>query len=84
MIVTPETEQLIERFISGIDTSIEAANGIEAALDDGFPADDHVRTTVEMLAMYRPEGGDFLFGTAAIKERLTETMGYLKKARRMG
>jgi hypothetical protein len=80
MIVTSETEQLIERFISGMDTSIEAANGIEAALDDGFPDDDYVQQTVEMLAMYRPEGGDFLFDAVAIKQRLTETVGYLKKA----
>jgi hypothetical protein len=50
------------------------------ALDDGFPDDDYVQQTVEMLAMYRPEGGQFLFDTAAIKQRLIETMGYLQKA----
>jgi hypothetical protein len=39
-----------------------------------------VQQTVETLAMYRPEGGEFLFDTAAIKQRLVETMRYLKKA----
>lgn len=80
MTMKSEIEQLIERFVSGTDTSIEVANEIEVALDDGFPDDDYVQQTVEMLAMYRPEGGQFLFDTAAIKQRLIETMGYLQKA----
>jgi len=78
--MTSEIEQLIERFVSGMDTSIGTANDIEAALDDGFPDDDYVQQTVEMLAMYRPEGGEFLFDTAAIKQRLIETTGYLQRA----
>jgi hypothetical protein len=32
--------------------------------------------------MYRPRGGEFLFDTAAIKQRLIETIGYLQKAAR--
>jgi hypothetical protein len=51
-------EQLVQRFVSGMDTSIEATNEIEAALDDCLPHDDFVQQTVEMLAMYRPEGGE--------------------------
>lgn len=76
--MTSEIDQLIERFVSGADTSLEAANAIEVALDDAFPDDDHVQQTVEMLAMYRPEGGEFLFDAAGIKERLVETASYLK------
>jgi hypothetical protein len=34
-----------------------------------------VQQTIEMLAMYRPGRGEFLFDTAAIKQRLIETMG---------
>jgi hypothetical protein len=74
-----EIEQLIQRFISGADTSIEVANEIEVALDDSFPDDDYVQQTVEMLAMYRPEGGEFLFDTAAIRQRLIEMMKHLRK-----
>jgi hypothetical protein len=70
---------LIERFVSDRDTSIEAANKIEVALDDDFPDDDYLQQTVEMLAMYRPEGGDFLFDTPAIRQRLEETVSYLSK-----
>ncbi|OSZ63595.1 hypothetical protein CAP40_17875 [Sphingomonas sp. IBVSS2] len=68
---------MIENFVSGSDTSIESANEIEVALDDQFPSDDYLQQTVEMLAMYRPEGGEFLFDTLAIKERLIETAAYL-------
>lgn len=76
--MTSEVNQLIERFVSGADTSLEAANAIELSLEDAFPEDDYVQQTVEMLAMYRPEGGEFLFDTPAITQRLTETIKYLK------
>jgi hypothetical protein len=46
--------------------------------DDRFPDDDYVQQTVEMLAMYRPEGGEFVFNTAAITQRLIETMNHLE------
>jgi hypothetical protein len=79
MIITSEIERLIQQFVSGMNTSIEVANEIEVALDDRFPGDDYVQQTVEMLAMYRPGGGEFLFDTAAITERLIETMKHLRK-----
>ena len=74
-----EIEQLVQRFVSGTDMSIESANEIEVALDDRFPDDDYVQQTVEMLAMYRPEGGEFLFDTGAMRQRLIETMKHLQK-----
>jgi hypothetical protein len=79
MIMISEIGQLVQQFVSGTDTSVGAANEIEAALDGGFPEDDYVQQTVEMLAMYRPGGGEFLFDTAAITERLIETMKHLQK-----
>ena len=75
-----EIEQKVQKFVVGMDTSIQAANEIEVALDDSFPDDDFVQQTVEMLAMYRPEGGEFLFDTTAIRQRLSQTMKYLQKA----
>ena len=75
-----EIKRLVQQFVSGTDTSIVAANAIEVALDDNFPKDDYVQQTVEMLAMYRPEGGEFLFDTAAIRLRLIETMKHLQNA----
>lgn len=76
--MTVNIESLIQRFVLGLDTTIEAANEIEVALDDAFPDDDYVQQTVEMLAMYRPEGGPFLFDTAMIRARLIETAEHLR------
>lgn len=70
---------LIKRFISGMDTSIEIANEIEVALDDNFPNDDYVQQTVEMLAMYRPGGGVFLFDYDIIRQRLLKTINHINK-----
>ena len=83
MIMISEIQQMVQRFVSGTDTSIEAVNEIEVALDDSFPDDDYVQQTVEMLAMYRPEGGEFLFDTAAIRQRLIETMKHLQHVTRI-
>jgi hypothetical protein len=69
---------LIQEFISGQDVSIDAANQIEVRLDDAFPENDAVQKTVEMLAMYRPEGGEFLFDTADLKRQLTSLIAVLK------
>jgi hypothetical protein len=75
-----EVEWMIERFVSGIDCSLDAANKIEVALDDSFPDDDYVQQTIEMLAMYRPGGGDFLFDTTTMTQRLIDTIKYLRSA----
>ncbi|KRR23163.1 hypothetical protein CQ14_33450 [Bradyrhizobium lablabi] len=79
MAMDSEIERLIQRFVSGTDCSICAANKIEVALDDGFPDNDYVQQTVEMLAMYRPGGGQFLFDTIAMRRRLIETIEHLQK-----
>ena len=79
MVMTPQIEQLIGRFVSGADTSVEAANEIEVTLDDSYPDDDYMQQTVEMLAMYRPKGGDLLFDVNSIQKRLTETLYKIKR-----
>ncbi|HTO67275.1 MAG TPA: hypothetical protein VMM15_39160 [Bradyrhizobium sp.] len=76
--MSSEIGKLIERFVSGTDTSIAAANEIELILDDGFPNDDFIQHTVEMLSMYGPEGEVFLFDRAVIIERLIKTIEYLQ------
>lgn len=53
--------QLLETFISGRDRSLALANRIEVELDIAWPGNDDVQKVVEMLAAYRPGGGDFLF-----------------------
>jgi len=54
---------LIDHFTENGDISIESANRIETALHDAFPADEYVQDIVDMLASYRPGGGDFLYDT---------------------
>jgi hypothetical protein len=74
---TDEILSLARTFISGADTSIEAANRLELLLDDSFPDDDYLQETVEMLACYRPEGGSDVIGVEPIRERLIGVSAYL-------
>jgi copper homeostasis protein CutC len=69
---------LIDLFVSGHNTSLELAGRIEVCLDELDPDDDYLQQAVEMLAMYRPEGGEFLFDAEAIKCRLKEVSQYLR------
>ncbi|UVM47132.1 hypothetical protein LOY47_13020 [Pseudomonas brassicacearum] len=70
---------LLDHFIDGGDTSIEAANRLEVLIDNAYPDDDFLQATVEVLACYRPEGGDFLFDVSQVRNRLVETRIYLMK-----
>ncbi len=72
-------EEMINKFVSEKDISIMFANMIGVKIDDKFPDDDYLEFTVEMLARYRPEGGDFLYDTDDIKKRLMETKDYLRR-----
>lgn len=74
-----EIKAILDGFIAGVDTSIEAANRLEVLLDDNYPDDDFLQETVEILACYRPEGGDFLFDTDQVTSRLVETKKHLEK-----
>lgn len=69
---------LVDNFVSGKDTSIEAANQLEVLLDDAFPNDDYLQETVEMLACYRPEGGDDVIGIDLMRRRLSRVNQYLQ------
>lgn len=68
---------LLEKFISGEDTSLKLANQIEVLIDNEFPDDDFLQETVEMLACYRPEGDDSVLGIDLIRRRLVNTHEYL-------
>ena len=62
--------RLIERFIRGEDVSIRAANAIEVELADALPADDRAQELVDMLASYRPGGGDLLYDETQVRSKL--------------
>lgn len=72
-----EADELIGRFLSGEDTTLEAANRLEVLLDDEHPDDDFLQETVEALACYRPEGGELLMGVKDIQKRLQDTRRYM-------
>ncbi len=61
---------LIDTFISGQDVSVGQANSIEVAIDDEFPDDDYMQDVVEMLASYRPGGGDYLYDEEFVTNKL--------------
>lgn len=67
-------ENLLDKFLSGEDRSLAAASSIELALSEGWPGNDEVQRVVEMLAAYRPGGGDFLFN----EEQITRALQQLK------
>lgn len=76
---TSEIISLLETFIAGVDTGLNLANRLEVLIDDTFPNDDYLQTTVEILACYRPEGGSSVLGIEAVQRRLVETKEYLSR-----
>lgn len=70
---------LLNRFVSGEDTGLAAANSLEVLLDDAYPDDELVQSAVMDLAMYRPGGGPFLFDTPEIQRRLHRLRDYLSR-----
>lgn len=72
-----EILSIIDAFVSGTDTSMEAANRLEVLLDDAFPDDDYLQETVEILACYRPEGGHGVIGPDLVRDRLAGVAQHL-------
>jgi hypothetical protein len=72
----------IDKFICGDQDDLQAANRLEVLIDDEFPDDDFLQETVEALACYRPEGGEFVMDIAAMRERLAKTKIYLQALRK--
>lgn len=70
-------EAMLDAFIAADRPSMLLANEIEVALDDAYPDNDYVQDLVGMLAMYRPEGGEFLYDAEAIRVKLVRARDYL-------
>lgn len=60
----------MERFASGQDCSLAAANVIEGEIAIIFPEDDELQELAEDLAQYQPEGGDHLYSEADLRPRM--------------
>lgn len=53
--------KMLKLFIEEKDCSLKYANEIEYYLMDTFPHDEDILEYVTDFAMYRPEGGDYLY-----------------------
>lgn len=69
----------IELFISGEDISLTVANLIEVGIDDMFPDDCYMQDAVDMLASYRPGGGDYLYDECSVSAKLRKVKLKLEK-----
>ena len=73
-----ELTERIQRFVDGVDVSVESAGLIEVGLDDAFPDNDWMSDKVLMLASYRPGGGEGLHDEAAIRVELAKVLARLR------
>jgi hypothetical protein len=61
---------LIDRFISGADTSFQAAHRMEEILLENFTEEERFDDASLALAQYAPGGGEHLLDEAALSEVL--------------
>ncbi|MEP3891141.1 MAG: hypothetical protein ABJN69_11830 [Hellea sp.] len=71
----------IHSFLVSDAPTIEMANTIEVLLDEHLD-DGVLEHTQEILARFRPEGGDYLFDTAFVQKKLSEAMSYIETQKR--
>jgi hypothetical protein len=73
-----ELMERIQRFIDGVDVSLESAGLIEVGLDDAFPDNDWISDKVLMLASYRPGGGEGLYDEEQVRRELVKVIPRLR------
>ncbi len=71
---------LVDRFISGVDYSYEAAKRLKDLLAENFVEDSYVQQLVVALGNYRPGGGEGHYDYPQMRERLTAARQYLAGA----
>ena len=60
--------------------SLETAQRLEVVLDESYPNDALVQECVEVLALYRPEGGELLLNDHQIEPHLQRLREHLDLA----
>jgi hypothetical protein len=68
----------MERFVRGEDCSLAAANFIEGEIAALFPDDDEFEDLIHLLALYRPEGGPYLWDEATARPQMAHWCGVLR------
>lgn len=68
--------EALEVFVSGKDRSFEHANLLNGLIIENFYEDERFEELMEVLATYRPEGGEYLYDE---KQALTYCKSVLEK-----
>ena len=68
----------LEIFVSGEDRSYEHANRIAGIIVENFYEDERFDDLMELLATYRPEGGEYLFNEQQALKKCESVLRKLK------
>ena len=71
-------EQVVRKMLLEKRCSLEIANWLEVELDEMFPQDDEVQDFITDLAMYRPQGGEFLHNEEEILSKCRNFLKYIE------
>lgn len=76
--IPEELRKRMQRFVEGVDCSMEHANALEVALDDSYPENLVIQELVTMLACYRPGGGAYLYDQKELAQEIKRVLDYLE------
>jgi hypothetical protein len=79
--IAQKLRDAIHSIIDSDAPTIEMANKIEVLLDEHLD-EGILEHTQEILAQFRPEGGDYLFDTAFVQNKLSGAVRYLETQKR--
>ncbi|HXA29690.1 MAG TPA: hypothetical protein VN193_13200 [Candidatus Angelobacter sp.] len=69
-----ELRAMLEAFVAGDDVSLRRANEIEALLNREFRVSPLWEQLSEPLAVYRPEGGEFLVDESGLRRQISAVL----------
>ena len=70
-------EQVMRKILLEKKCSLETANWLAVELDEAFPEDDEVQDFVTDLALYRPQGGEFLHDEEELLSKIRSFLNYI-------
>jgi len=67
----------IKRILEERDFSVAAAANLESAIAESFAEDERFEDLLDVLASYRPGGGEFLFDEEKLESECRRVMKFL-------
>jgi hypothetical protein len=64
--VLEQLHLLLDKFIKGENQSLNFAEEIEGTIAENYPDDERFNELLDVLASYRPGGGEFLFDESRV------------------